>query len=73
MTHDPRIDPNPGDRLFNHTRTVIWAGGDKVVFGIDIGDAENCGARITSLTEWRAWAAQSYDGPPDDATQKVTK
>ena len=58
---DPRIDPQPGDRLFNHTRTVIWAKGDKVVFGIDIDGAHNCGAYATSIEEWRAWAANAYD------------
>jgi len=58
---DPRIDPRPGDRLFNHTRTVIFSKGEKVIFGVDIGDAKNCGAYSMSLDEWRAWAAHSYD------------
>lgn len=65
MTSDehrnPRIDPKPGDRLFNHTRTVIWAKGGKVLFGIDIGSAQNCGAYSTSIDEWRDWATTAHD------------
>ena len=57
---DPRVDPKPGDRIYNYTRTVIAVKGEKVVFGIDRGEAHNCGAYVVSLQEWREWSAQSF-------------
>lgn len=61
MSRDPRIDPQAGDKLFNQSRTVIRRMGDKVLFGIDTGTAENCGAFTCSLEDWREWAAGSFD------------
>lgn len=56
MSRDPRHDPQAGDRITNGARTVIARKGDKVIFGIDEGGVENCGAHVCDLVDWQEWA-----------------
>lgn len=58
---DPRVDPQGGDFLPNYGRTVIKRYGDKVIFGIQVGDSKNCGAYVADLDDWKEWAAGSCE------------